>query len=189
MALIENLDKGNWREFLGSMFDYTLDVLKNDRFRSVGSSVDDLRAWLARGGIRRVKEHLADQMKQRRYPEDKQADILAFVDQLAEEHRPRLIELAARGIIPEASRDWLAACGITQAWLDDWVARVRAGERPFDDWMYAHGHSYEDIVEVYSVIDDFLVRHGILSAPPPLPPRRNATARPAPRMDSGRNGH
>ena len=47
MALIENLDKGDWREFLGSMFGYTLDVLQNDRHRSVGSAVDDLRAWLA----------------------------------------------------------------------------------------------------------------------------------------------
>ncbi len=172
MALIENLEKDNWREFLGSMFDYTLDVLKNDRFRSVGSSVDDLRAWLARGGISRVKEHLGNQMQQLRYPADKQVDVLAFVDQLAEEHRPRLMELAARGIIPANPREWMAACGITPEWFDDWVDRIRAGERPFDDWMYAHGHSYEDIVEVYRVIDEWLVRQGVLSAPPPLPPRR-----------------
>ncbi len=35
MSLIENLDKDHWGKFLRPMFGYTLDVLKNDRFRSV----------------------------------------------------------------------------------------------------------------------------------------------------------
>lgn len=189
MAFIENLDRGDWRQFLGSMFGYTLDVMKNDRFRHVGSSVDDLRAWLARGGVSRVKEALAFAMEQRRYAADKQAEILAFVDRLAEDHHPRLMELAALGVIPAAPKEWMAACGITPEWFNDWIDRMRAGERPFDDWMYAHGHSYEDIVEVYGVIDDYLVRHGILSAPPPPPPRRDTPAQSQPRLNTNDTSH
>ena len=44
MALIEHLEQDNWQDFLRGSFEYTLEVLKNDRFRSVGSSVDDLRS-------------------------------------------------------------------------------------------------------------------------------------------------
>ncbi|NOT62709.1 MAG: hypothetical protein HOP19_21080 [Acidobacteria bacterium] len=130
MALIENLDHDNWRDFLGSMFDYTLDVLKNDRFRSGGSAMDDLRAWLTTGGISRVKEHVGKQLKDRHYAPDKQANILAFIDQLAEEHRPRLMELTALGILPSTPQEWMAACGITPEWLDDWVVRVKQANAP-----------------------------------------------------------
>jgi hypothetical protein len=189
MALIENLDHEDWRQFLGPMFEHTLYIMKNDRHRWAGSSVDDLRAWLAGGGIRQVKEALTDDMEQRHYPDDKQADILAFVDQLAEEHRPRLMELIALGIIPATQTEWLDACGITPEWLDDWVARVNAGERPFDDWMYAHGHSYEDIVEVYSVIDDYLIRAGVFSKAPPLPPPRNSPTNSLPRLNTPHTDH
>jgi hypothetical protein len=56
LALVENLEQNNWEEFFRRSFEYTLDVMENDRFRSVGSSVDDLRSWLARGGIGRIKE-------------------------------------------------------------------------------------------------------------------------------------
>lgn len=184
MALIENLDRGNWQEFLGNMFAHALYILKNDRFRWAGSSIDDLKAWLARGGVPRVKEALAYQVEQRRYTEEKQQEILAFVDQLAEKHRPQLMELVALGIIPATPSEWMEACGITPEWLDDWVARVNAGERPFDDWMYAHGHSYEDIVEVYSVIDDYLIR-----AAPPLPPPRDSSAPPLPRLNTNGTDH
>lgn len=99
MALIENLERDNWQEFLRMTFDYTLDVLKNDRFRSVSSSVDDLRAWLARGGVSRAKLQLTREMNGRRFPPDKQAAVLEFVDQLEREYRPRLLALSAEGII------------------------------------------------------------------------------------------
>ena len=51
MALIEHLENTGWEEFLRDCFRYALEVLKNDRFRSVGSSVDDLRSWLLRAGL------------------------------------------------------------------------------------------------------------------------------------------
>ncbi len=52
MSLIENLDRPSWREFLAGTFATTLNVLEQDRYRLVGSSVDDLRAWLCAGGLR-----------------------------------------------------------------------------------------------------------------------------------------
>ena len=52
MALIEHMGHDTWEETLRRFFEYTLDVLKHDRFRSVGSSVDDLRSWLTGGGDR-----------------------------------------------------------------------------------------------------------------------------------------
>lgn len=176
MSLIENLEKDNWEEFLRPMFAYTLDVLKNDRFRSVGSAVDDLRAGLARGGVSRVKEHLNHQMTQLRFPADKQAAVLACVDQLAEENRLRLLDLAAGGVINMPRQELLAAYGMDQTQYDDWVSRTLAGERPFEDWMYAHGHSYKDIVEVYRVIDWWLQGHGLISSPGKMPPPRPPAA-------------
>jgi hypothetical protein len=172
MALIENLDHGDWREFLSATFGRTLQLLKNDRFAYAGSSVDDLKAWLTRGGIGRVKEVLAQVMEQRGYPTGKRSDILSFINHLAEEHRPQLIELAALNVIPASAAEWLDSCGITPEWVERWIGRMNAGER-FDDWMYAHGHTDDDIVKVYGVIDDYLVRSGLLSTPPPLPSPRN----------------
>ncbi len=42
-----------------------------------------------------------------------------------------------------------------------------AGERPFEDWMYSHGYTIEDINKIYSNIDEYLARGGII--PGPLP--------------------
>jgi hypothetical protein len=68
MALIEHLERDDWENFLRQSFAYTLEVLKNDRFRPVGSAVDDLRSWLVAGGIRGVQERLNYQMEMRRFP-------------------------------------------------------------------------------------------------------------------------
>ena len=45
------------------------------------------------------------------------------------------------------------------------------GERPFEEWMYAHGRSDEEIAEVYGVIDGWLMQHGIIEKPGPIPRR------------------
>ena len=38
MALIEHLERDGWEEFFRGSFRYALEVMKHDRFRSVGSS-------------------------------------------------------------------------------------------------------------------------------------------------------
>jgi hypothetical protein len=166
MALIEHLEQDNWEEFLRSSFEYALDVLKNDRFRVVGSSVDDLRSWLARGGISRVKEHLNNQMDMRRFSSKRKAAVNEVLEQLVRENRPKLLDLMAEGIVASTEQEWLAACGMSERQFQDLLSRILAGERPFEDWMRAHGRSDEEIAEVYRLIDQWLMQTGMI---PPSP--------------------
>jgi len=165
MALIEYLESDDWREVLRRNFECTLEILKNDRFRTVSSAVDDLRGWLAAGGVRRVKEHLNHQMDMRRFPPAKQVAVQELLDQLARENRPRLLDLVAQGILGASEPEWLEACGLTQLPFEDLLQRILAGERPFEDWMHAHGRSDEEIAAVYRLIDEWLIRQGIRQPP------------------------
>ena len=109
MALIENLERKNWKKFFSQMFEYTLWVLRHDRFRHVGSSVDDLRSWLVVGGVDRVRYHLVNSMRRRQFPEDRVTDVKEHFEQLAHGHRSELEALALEGII--AARDPLETDG------------------------------------------------------------------------------
>jgi hypothetical protein len=165
MSLIEYLESDNWREVLRRNFETALDILKNDRFRIGSSSVDDLKSWLAAGGVGRVKEHLNNQMDMRQFPSPKRAAVSAFLDQLAQENRPQLLNLMAHGILPATKQEWLTACGFTEGQFEELFARILAGERPFEDWMHAQGRSDEEIAEVYSLIDQWLMEHGLAHPP------------------------
>lgn len=104
MALIENLERENWQEFLEDVFRYVLDVLKEDRHRSLGSSGDDLRAWLTIGGVGRVRRLLKDQMNRRGFPPSRQAEVMEVIEGLVRENRQTLVELMAKGIVPVQDR-------------------------------------------------------------------------------------
>jgi len=172
MALIENLEHDGWEKFLRDSFRYTLEVLKTDQFRRVGSSVDDLRSWLTVGGVARVREHLNSQMDMRGFPPDRRAAVNECLEQLVRENRGALLDLMVHGIVPGSSQEFLAACGLSEEGLEDLLSRMIAGERPFEDWMHAHGHSDEEIAEVYRMIDQWLMQKGIIPHPLP-PPGRN----------------
>ena len=92
MALIEHLERDRWEEFFRGVFRYALEVMKHDRFRSVGSSADDLRSWLARGGVARVGEHLDTQMEMRRFSPSRRAAVSACLEQLVRENRRALLD-------------------------------------------------------------------------------------------------
>ena len=169
MALIENLERNNWREFFSGMFEYTLWTLRHDRFRHVGSSVADLRSWLVAGGIARGRHRLEEGMSMRKFPEGRVIEIREQVGQLASDHRSELLALARDGIIPSAGA--ADAGGLSVADVEDALRCIERSERPFEEWMYAHGHSYEEVIEVYKSIDKWLVADGIVEAPGPLPPR------------------
>ena len=171
MSLIEHLERDGWEEFLRGTFEYTLDVLKNDRFRRLGSAADDLRSWLAAGGVARVRELLDDQMERRRLPPSRQSAVQDCVEQLAREHHETLRRLAAEGVIRAPRPEVLDVPGVSVLDIQDILRRLDAGERPFEDWMYAHGHSDEDIAEIYGVIDGWLMKNGIISKPGSLPKR------------------
>ena len=169
MALIENLERDGWQEFLRDSFRYALEVLKKDRFRPVGSSVDDLKSWLAAGGVARVREHLNMQMEMRRFPSAWKAAVNDCLEQLVRENRGALLDLVADGIVPATRQEWLDACGLSESDFQDLLSRIIAGERPFEDWMHAHGRSDEEIAEIYRVIDQWLMQRGMIPPPPSLP--------------------
>ena len=169
MALIEHLERDGWEEFFRDIFRYTLDVLKNDRFRSVGSSVDDLRSWLAAGGVARVRECLDDQMERRGFAPSRISAVDDCFEQLVRENRDALLHLAAEGVVPAPTPEPLDALGVSDRDIQDLLSRMLAGERPFEDWMHAHGHSDEEIAETYRMVDRWLIQEGIISKPGPLP--------------------
>lgn len=165
MSLIEHLESDDWKAVLRRNFECTLEVLKEDRFRTVSSSVDDLRSWLAAGGVSRVKEHLNDQMEMRRFPAAKRAAVNDFLDDLVRENRHRLLDLVAKEVLVATNQEWLSACGLSELEIEDLWHRILAGERPFEEWMHAHGRSDEEIAAVYGLIDRWLIQRGII--PPP----------------------
>jgi hypothetical protein len=162
MALIENLENDGWQDFLRHAFQYALKVLKEDRFRQVGSSVDDLRSWLAAGGVARMQDRLGEQMEMRRFSPDRKVAVNAFIEQIVAENRGALLDLMADNIIPGSSQACIAACGFSGSEFQELLERMLRGERPFEEWMHAHGHSDADIAEIYRVIDRCLMQHGII---------------------------
>jgi len=160
MALIENLEHKDWQDFFCKSFRYALEVLKNDRFRQVGSSVDDLRSWLTAGGVSRVREHLNKQMEMRGFPAARKAAINDSLEQLVLENRGVLLDLIADGIVPTPEQFTL--CGLSEADFQDMLTRIMKGERPFEDWMHAHGHSDKEIADIYNVIDQWLMDRRII---------------------------
>ena len=165
MALIEQLENRDWRERLRMFFESTLEILKTDPYRSVGSSVDDLRAWLRQGGVNRVKEHLKRQMEIRQFSEEKTKAIQDFLETLLRENRSSLLELIDQKVVPSDTQQLLSECGLSEMNIGDLWKRLMAGERPFEDWMHAHGYSNASIAEIYKVIDDWLMAQNLISTP------------------------
>jgi hypothetical protein len=168
LALIENLERDDWEEFFRSCFRYTLEVLKEDRFKAVGTSVDDLRAWLTAGGIARVRHHLHEQMEIRGLTSARIGEVNRCLEELVKEHRSALFDLMAHKVIPGSTQDCLAVCGFSELELQDLLDRLARGERPFEEWMYSHRHTKEEVAEIYRVIDKWLMQAGIV--PPQFPP-------------------
>lgn len=161
MALIENLEREGWEDFLRNCFRFTLEVLREDRFRSIGSSADDLRSWLTAGGAARVRYHVGEQMRMRGLSAERQEGINRCIDALVEQHRVALFDLMAKGIIPGSTQECLAACGFSEEQFGELIDRLARGERPFEEWMYAHGHSQEEVAEIYRAIDTWLLKTGV----------------------------
>lgn len=149
------------------MFEYALWTLRHNRFGHVGSSVDDLRSWLAVGGISRVRHHLEEVMDIRGFPKEGVVEIRKHIDKLAHDNRSELLALARDGIIPASGT--LDADALTIGDVEDAMRRIARGERPLEEWMYARGHTNEEVIEVYKSIDEWLVDNGIIAKPGPLP--------------------
>jgi hypothetical protein len=166
VALIEQLENDNWQERLRMFFETTLNVLKNDPYQHVGSSIDDLRAWIRQGGLKRVKENLSRQMEIRQFSDNKKESVLNYLETLIQENRLFLLELVNQKIIPPEQKKILLQSGFSEGDIEGLINRILAGERPFEDWMYSHGYSNEDIKKIYTIIDNWLMDQGIIPIPP-----------------------
>jgi hypothetical protein len=102
MALIEYLENDDWQAVLRRSFEGAITLLRTDRFRLTSSAIDDMRCWLAIGGISRVRLQLDRQMDERRLPDIRQSQIRDCLDQLIQEHHQSLAALVADDIIPSS---------------------------------------------------------------------------------------
>ena len=71
MALIEYLERDDWREALRRSFEGAITLLQTDRFRLTSSAIDDVRSWLTSGGVSRVQLQLDRQMEECRLASDR----------------------------------------------------------------------------------------------------------------------
>ena len=156
MSLIEHLEGPNWQQILVGVCSTTLEVLEHDRFRTVGSSVDDLRAWMCRGGIPYARLRLDEQAKDRCFTDEHRTEIIAAFDEFVRQNLSTVLRLTASGVIPAPKGLTVRTDLPTAADVSECLSRLAAGERPFEDWMRAHGGSDADIATVYAIIDDWL---------------------------------
>jgi hypothetical protein len=87
MALIEYLERGDWRGVLRRSFEGAITLLQTDRFRPTSSAIEDVKSWLTNGGVSRVQLQLDREMKGRRLEENHQREIRDFLEQLIQENQ------------------------------------------------------------------------------------------------------
>ena len=153
MALIENLEHDNWYSFLESYFEQAVDLLSIDRFRWAGSSIDDLKSWLAVGGVNRVKQHLNKQMELRQFSLERKVSVNDALNSLAREHRQKLLALVTEGAVAFDKSEVLNSLSLSEREFEQLLQSILASE----DWTRAHNRSDEKIAAFYQVIDRWLV--------------------------------
>ena len=157
MALIENLERDNWRSRLESSFEQAVELLASDRFRWAGSSIDDLKSWLVAGGVSRVKLHLNKQMEMRRFSLERKVAVNDALNSLARENRQKLLALTSDGVIAFDKNEVLSSLSLSERELEQTLQLILAGGNPFEDWMRAHNRSDDEIEAIYRAIDDWIV--------------------------------
>ncbi|KYC37849.1 hypothetical protein WA1_04905 [Scytonema hofmannii PCC 7110] len=161
MALIEYLERGDWRGVLRRSFEGAITLLQTDRFRPTSSAVDDVKSWLTNGGVSRVQLQLDREMKGRRLEENHQREIRDFLEQLIQENQLSIVQLMANGIIPWNQADFLVTMGISESEFDAMLQQISTDTNPFETWMLANGYSQEIIDQIYEVIDSWLIKNGL----------------------------
>jgi len=173
MALIEYLERDDWREVLRRNFEGAIALLQTDRFRQTSSAIDDVRSWLTSGGVSRVQQQIDRQMEARRLASDRQREIRDFIRQLVQENQHSLMQLMADGIIPWNQADFLVTCGMSESEFDVMWQQISTGVNPFENWMLANGYSQETIDQIYQIIERWLVNTGLRFPLYPIDPILN----------------
>ncbi len=162
MSFVENLERDDWAVFMRRTFAYTLEVLRSDRFRTLGSSADDLRGWLTAGGVPRARRALDEQMCERQLDARRITEVLTLLSELAIEFQAQLLELFDLGVIPTPGTTHPSEVALSPEFIQALLRRMQAGDRPFEQVMRAMGRSEEDIAQVYASIDQHLLKQGLI---------------------------
>ncbi len=165
MSLIEHLNREGWEDFLRGTFEYSLELLKTDRFRYAGSAVDDMKGWLAVGGVGRVKHHLNNQMRILRYSPDQKLAVNNLLDELVREHRIQIVNLMARKVIPADPQEFFLTLGFAPLEIEDLLRQFSEG-RSLEDVARSYGFPAEEIESAKRLVDDWFDQRG-RNLPPP----------------------
>ncbi|MEA5574102.1 hypothetical protein [Calothrix sp. UHCC 0171] len=158
MALIEYLDRDDWRDAMRRSFEGAIALLQRDRWKMTSSAIDDMRSWLTNGGINRVQIQIDQQMDNYRLASERQREVRNFLEQLVQENQRSLIQLMADGVIPWNQVDFFMAGGISESQFDEMWRQISANGNPFEAWMLANGYSHETIDHIYRLIDSWLIK-------------------------------
>ena len=161
MSLIEYLEHDNWQDVLKRNFKLALDALAKKDYRIGSSAMDDMRSWLSIGGVSRVKMRLNEQMKMRRFSPERTVAINQALETLTQENRDQLLSLMAIGTIKVNQDSLLTTFGLSELQFETFVDRIRTGENPFEEWMLEQGRPEIEIMAVYRLIDDWLMKNGL----------------------------
>ncbi|MCP3997210.1 MAG: hypothetical protein GY722_19450 [bacterium] len=157
MSLIEHLDREGWEDFLRGTFEYSLKLLKTDRFRYAGSAVDDMKSWLAVGGVNRVKHHLNNQMETLGYSPDKKLAANNLLDELALEHRIQIVDLMAHKIIPADPQDFFLTLGFAPLEIENLLRQFSEG-KTLEEVVRPYGYPDDEIDRAKRLVDDWFDR-------------------------------
>jgi hypothetical protein len=155
MSLIEYLEGDNWQEVLRRNFESALWLLKTDRYGMTSSAIDDLKSWLAIGGVNRLKEQLDRQMHLRRFSTAKQAEINAYVDQLTHDHWAQFLDLMAAGILPGNLPELINILGLSETEFTTVWQQSQEGNNGLGQWLEAQGYTHEKLAPIYALIDQW----------------------------------
>jgi hypothetical protein len=173
MALIEYLDRDDWREVLRRSFEGAIALLQRDRWKMTSSAIDDMRSWLTNGGINRVQLQIDRQMDNYRLASERQREVRDFLEQLAQDNQRSLMQLMADGVIPWNQADFLITCGIDESQFNEMWRQISAQANPFEAWMLANGYSQEIIDQIYQLIDSWLLKAELQQPKHPIDPNLN----------------
>ncbi|MCP3961418.1 MAG: hypothetical protein GY719_26530 [bacterium] len=154
MSLIEHLDREGWEDFLRGTFEFSLELLKNDRFRYAGSAVDDMKSWLAVGGVGRVKHHLSNQMETLGYSPDKMLAANNLLDELAQQHRIQIVDLMAHKVISAEPKEFFLALGCAPLEIENLLRQFSEG-KSFEEVARSYGLPDDEIEKAKRLVDDW----------------------------------
>lgn len=168
MSLIEHLNRENWEDFLRGTFEYSLELLKTDRFRYSGSAVDDMKSWLAVGGVGRVKHHLNNQMEDLGYSPDKKLAVNNLLDELVQEHRIQIVDLMAHKIIPTDPQEFFLTLGFAPLEIEGLLRQFSEG-KSLEEVARSYGYPDDEIEKVKRLVNDWFENENAICRHPGRP--------------------